>query len=521
MFFWDHLLVNLMNSHLKKAAMFKFVIITLFSVVFIPFSRCINIDVFSVPSTSKQGSPVTLTCSAGSDRNLIGEYLLAWSKNGRFITIKDQLVDPTLNRSDVETLYQVRLSSLNNIIVSDILFQSVHKTDAGVYECGLYGSDPRDGPSVAAASRSGLLDVLYYPSKPFPLCQPRYVRYHLRYHRPVTLVCTSEIGNPPIQFLWSKTTNDQKSSKTLLAIERLGNNTISSELTLNDSIIGNQNSVFTCMTINSESFPESGSSCSINVNVVIPFRVSIYPNEVRTLVGETANFKCRVQNRMYGRSGTDKDSNSEEDKSGTDIQWSTEPPMMNSSRIIIVDNTLQVKDLREADNGTVVSCYALFEDRWFESRSILYTYLPMEQASPETQGFNTSATRAAWVLGTLLLITVLILTRMILRNRSLTQTDRKLINSESQGQDGYQELEINSVASPKYTDLKIRTNNREAATENNEEYTYIDKPNDQETRLVRTEEVYDYAETERYEMHIGGPKQPKYINKPFKPHPVV
>ena len=359
-----------------------------------PLSECINIDVFSVPSTSKQGSAVTLMCNAGADRNLIGNYLLAWSKNGQLITVGDQLVDPTLNRSNVDPFYQVRLSKLTNIIVSDILFQSVHKLDAGVYECGLYESDPRNDPSVAVASRSGMLDVFYYPPEPFPLCQPQNVRYHLR---PVTLKCTSEIGNPPVQLMWSKTI-DQKTSTTLFGIERRGNDTISSDLTLNAAIVGDQNSVFTCM-INSESFPESESSCSINVNVVPPFRVSIYPNEVRTFVGETADFRCRVHNGMYGRSGTDKDISSEEDKDNTEIQWSTEPPILNSSRTTIVDNTLQVKGARESDNGTVISCFALFEDRLvrIQVNSIhLLNYGPSKSWSTKLQYICDSCCLDTW-----------------------------------------------------------------------------------------------------------------------------
>ena len=112
---------------------------------------------------------------------------------------------------------------------------------------------------------------------------------------------------------------------------------------------------------------------------------------------------------------------------------------------------------------------------------------------------------------------------MILKYRNLRQsTDfSKLINSESQQQTGYQELEIKSVASPKYTDLKTRANNRVTGVEHNEEYVYVEEPSDQGTRPVSTEELYDYAETETCEINLGGSRQPKYINKPFKPHPVV
>ena len=509
--------------------MFKFVIIL--GACFIPLFQCSNIDIFSVPSTSKQGSAVSLMCTADVNRKTDGmksDYLMAWSKDGQLITVAgDKLVNSSQNRDDVDLSYSHRPSfTMIVIIENNILFQSVQKTDAGVYECGLYESDPRNGSSVAIAARDGMLDVFYYPPEPFPLCQPRNVRYNLRYERPVTLKCISDIGSPPVQLVWSKTIKDQETSTPLFGIARQENDTVSSDLTLNGTILDNQNSVFTC-TIISESFSESGSSCSITVNVVSPFRVSIYPNEVRTFVGETADFRCRVVlNGKYGRSGEDKDSSSREDKDGTEIQWSTDPPMLNSSRIIIVNSTLQVKDVQELDNGTVVSCYALLQDRWFESTSILYTYTS-DQASPEAQGFSTSCAAAtAWILsffisGILLLITLVILIWVIFKYRNLKQAqsadfpnlDRKPIESVSQQQTEYRELRTQSVASPTYTDLKTRADDQATDVENNEDYTYVDEPNDQGTRPVSTDELYDYAD--ETEINLEGPRQPEYVNKPF------
>ena len=520
--------------------MFKLVI-TL-SIVFIPLCQCINIDVFTVPPSSKEGSVARLECSANvNSGNLllfipIGREngLIAWSKDGQLIAVADQKVNTLKNRTDVILSANRRtISGLdkNNILIETaIVFQSVQKTDAGVYECGLYESDPRNGSSKALAARDGMLEVFYYPLEPFPLCQPRTVRYDLRYQRPVTLKCTSEIGNPSVQLFWSKTIKDQEAS--LFGIDRQENDTISSELTLNGTVLDDQNSVFTC-TIVSESFSESESSCSVTVNVVSPFRVSIYPNEVRTFVGETADFRCRVVHKgMYGHSGEDNDSSSREDKDSTEIQWSTDPRMLNSSRIIIVNNTLQVKDVQESENGTVISCYALFQDRWFEATSILYIYT-LDQSSSGAQGFSTSCAAAtAWVLsffisGVLLLITLVILIWVIFKYRNLKQIqsahfpnlERKPIESESQQQAEYRELRVQSVASPTYTDLKTRTDDQVTDAENNEDYTYVDEPNDRETRPVSTEELYDYAD--ETEINQEGPRQPEYVNKPFKPNPVV
>ena len=499
-------------------SMTTFKLLTTFGIIFMPLSQCYI--AITVPPSAKQGSAVRLKCTADANRNNV----VAWSKNGQLIVVEGRLVNTKLQRDDVNPLYTstTRPDGGSYSIESNIMFQSVQKTDTGVYECGLYESDPRSGSSVVIDAKDGMLDVLYYPPEPFPLCQPRNVRFkiNMRYERSVTLKCTSETGNPPVQLEWLKTTKDQITPTPMFGNEHRENDMISSDLTLTGSIVDDQNCVFTC-TVSSESFlPERRSSCSVNINVVSPIRVSIYPNEVRTFVGETADFRCRAHS-MHGSSMED----------STEIQWSTEPAVHNSSRVVIAGNTLQVKDVRESDNGTVVSCYALFEDRWFESMSVLYTYT-LDQASPTgfSKSYGTPGT--AWILsffisGILLLITLVILIWVIFKYRNLKQAqsadfpnlDRKPIESVSQQQTEYRELRIKSVASPTYTDLKIRANNQVTDVENNEEYTYVDEPNGQGTRPVSTDELYDYAD--ETEINLEGPRQPEYVNKPFKPNPAV
>ena len=492
----------------NSITMFK--LLTTFGIIFIPLFQC-NIDVFSVPSSSIEGSAVRLECTADADRNNAGdmEALIAWSKDGQFIVVGGQLVNTSgLQRDDVDPSYTLRavIPYGPYVIESNIMFQSVQKTDAGVYECGLYESEPRSGSSAAIAARDGMLDVFYYPPEPFPLCQPRNVLFNMRYQRFVTLKCTSDIGNPLVQLAWFKTTKDQKTSTPMFGNEHQENGMISSSLTLNGSIVDDQDNVFKC-TVFSESFLPERSSCSINVNIVSPFHVSIYPNEVRTFVGETADFRCRAHS-THGESM----------ENSTGIQWSTEPAVLNSSRVVIAGNTLQVKDVQESDNGTVLSCYALFEDRWFESMSVLYTYT-LDQASPadfsESYGAPTAWILAFFTAGILFLITLLILIWVIFKYRNFKQTrdtkfpnlDRKPIESKSQ-QAEYRELDIKSVASPTYSDLKTRTDDQVTDAERNEEYTYVDEPNDQATRPVSTEELYDYAETE---VNPEEPREPDYV----------
>ncbi|XP_072048015.1 uncharacterized protein [Amphiura filiformis] len=175
-----------------------------------------------------------------------------------------------------------QLISLNNIIVAQdndraflarrtladgamvyfLTITNVQRADTGMYYCKVIHTADNN----VAASGEVSVQVQYFPSEEYPLCNPDASSEEpviVTAGRSLTLNCTSERGNPPVFIQWSQTGTGVLPKATL--VEQ--GNIIYSELIVTPNR-QDDNTLFLC-EITSPAFPDLVSTCHIGPVIVI------------------------------------------------------------------------------------------------------------------------------------------------------------------------------------------------------------------------------------------------------------
>ena len=291
--------------------------------------QAVYIDYFFVsPTHPVEGDSVTFECSSYSYYAKYGIPNMIWSKDGHELTKNDVFLDEEFRSGTDSRLRWSRYGSVLTIM-------NVSRNDSGTYKCSLHDSGT-DG--LVRDERYSHVEVLYYPSNEYPICA---VQANLS---STTVTCTSEIGNPAVFLHWvveSKLINDY------LPVTNEANGHVGSKFAIKNVLIRSAD-VFTCTVISSE-FTLSR-SCTLHGSEML--HAYILPSHMIVNASSAAEFTCQTNFKPIK------------------WFWTTEPPIR-LSRQLISDFHLRIEPVLAEDNGMLISCYALFEDRWLKANATL------------------------------------------------------------------------------------------------------------------------------------------------------
>ncbi len=266
----------------------------------------------------------------------------------------------------------------------------VMRNDSGLYGCLVFDSLT----NRIEHSNQQVISVLYYPNTSYPQCTPAIQRAHIGSQ--TTLRCVSEEGNPPVSLQWgSQNEALNKSSTQRQETVYTQNGLIISELQLTTTFT-DINDEYTC-EIHSSTFPEKLQTCSIVLQLTLPYSVSVYPFQVHVNSGESVQFECRIRNTLETSEAWD---------------WNTEPSLDQSKVLLSDRNTLQIRNVEKSDNGTVVFCHALLDGQWFHSTGAIL-FVQEKQSTlrriTETPDQLTSSSPTGWIAGFVVILILFII----------------------------------------------------------------------------------------------------------------
>ena len=443
------------------------------------------------PTNPKEGDTVTFICR--SIYAYILNFEIIWSKNGNELTKNDIFVDDGFgNRTNTNVEWfrdEIQLT-----------IDNVSRSDSGVYTCSLYqsleyyydrySSDylklPRDEWSPFD------VDVSYYPSTKFPMCAVK------SNQTSTDFVCTSEIGNPGVSLHWIV---ESELITDYLPVLHKDDEHVESEFAIKNWQIRSTD-VFTC-TVNSSEFYVLR-NCSLHGNNI--FHAYIVPPSLTVKTPDAAKFTCQTNVEPIN------------------WFWKTEP-QIKQSRQHLSTSQLRIEPVIAEDNGTSVSCYALFEDRWLQAHAEL-TVLSnsLGKSSPRSGSEHQGNPSLPWVvlfvvalIAFAISVTVNIIcyrktkncnSPITLQQKSASADEPKVhegikVKRVEEKEEEYTDLNLENKASEDYTGLNVGAmsaryvnrgfkDNKKGGVTDAELYDYPEQ--DDQKRSKQDEEVYSNVE---------------------------
>ena len=400
------------------------------------------------PTNPREGDTVTFTCESIYAYRTNCE--IVWSKNGEELTRNNNFVDADFgNRTDtrVEWLrYKIELTIGN-----------VSRRDTGVYTCSVYRQDfstyyynyysySSDYFELSPDVRPITVNVSYYPNSRFPMCA---VRSNLT---STNLICISETGNPAVFLHWM-VVSEMITYYLPMAYEDDGH--LNSEFTIKNWQIRSTD-VFTC-TVNSSEFSLSR-SCSLYGHDI--FHAHIVPPSLTVQASNAAEFTCQANVEPI------------------DWLWKTKP-QISQLRQHLSASQLRIEPVIAEDNGTSVSCYALFEDPWLQANAEL-TVLPNNHdalggLSPGSKSERQGNSNLLWIALFVIVLTALVISvtvniicyrntknsnppislplKSTLADELKVHNDMKVKTTDKEEE--YTDLNLGNEASKEYTGLNV------------------------------------------------------------------
>ena len=151
---------------------------------------------------------------------------------------------------------------LSESIVHFMTITGVTKEDEGRYVCKILGNDLTTIKTSAVD-----IKIMYFPKVPNPKCAPLGEQlYRVLEGRLVTLNCSSEKGNPPVQIDWSR--NGNQEVEPYAEVNRPDSDVIYKIVTFRPRL-NDDSAIFTCK-VTSTMFPGQKQQCHIGPLKVIP-----------------------------------------------------------------------------------------------------------------------------------------------------------------------------------------------------------------------------------------------------------
>ena len=380
-----------------------------------------------------------------------------------------------------------------------IVISPVTRNDSGQYGCLVLDENNMElDISYQIRDEDRRLSVIYFPTHAFPECSPPIVRVPLGSQ--VTLSCISEQANPPVDLRWNSQNEAMNQSAHRAEVQSDKNGFVTSELTLSTTL-SDINDMYTC-TIYSERFLNKIQTCSISVKTIWPVSLLVYPDESFVNIGSSLQFSCSASYATRGGPNAK-------------IEWNMEPPITDASRVAINGNVLQITDIQAVDDATLIYCYALFEDQWFQSapakvfvNDLAMVTLPSQRNSTSTLS-RTTESQSGWIVVfalTVLLCAIfaIVIIFLFLKLKKIQSGDKMPVSSVATANNGkdesnYAGLQQSDMKQQEYTELQI-----------------VLSPNVDENITKTTdnleEQEYDYAYTETHPTDDVTSEQHTYGN---------
>ena len=306
------------------------------------------------PREPYEMSSLQVTCYVNRDRNDFKVYdykniltLELW-KDDHVIARHDQIVDPEL-RNSTRVFTQSSVSFPPDSLFVGYLglhFVPAIRKDTGNYQC-IFNStiDNSQFNKTVYRSEPYLITVRYYPD---PICSPA---VNVNKGAETTVSCSVLEGtNVPVKVEWTMSAN-------AVNLTAVSNESIVRE---NGSLTSNLTVVTADADINGELTCEISNTyvsktCSIPIKTIWP-SLSVNPGELVADIGSDATFTCMFQFLVNDEATW---------------EWHTTPPI-ESSRSVLLADTLTIRELGENDNETTITCFALFSERWLKADAKLF-----------------------------------------------------------------------------------------------------------------------------------------------------
>ncbi|XP_072030588.1 uncharacterized protein [Amphiura filiformis] len=426
----------------------------------------------------KEGGTVDIFCL--SYDAYIDNLDLVWSKDGDELTRNGTFIDELGKRPDIDLSY--------SWYESYITIGNVSRRDSGNYTCSVH----HQGEKYPLVVESVILNVLYYPKSEFPLCSVKPETPNSQ----LALSCLSEIGNPAVSVDW-EIESAQVQVSEVPSTSNQEEEFVTSEITITSTQIRSKD-VFTC-SLNSSEFSISR-KCSLHGYSIL-YAIHVIPSSLSVDVFEKAEYSCKTNLTHV-----------------IPIKrvWVTEPEVPQSRRFF-TDSTLRIAPVLAEDNGTLVTCFALFESNNVRADAILWvnhgdhssvksSTMETEQGDSATQEERKGESTTAWIA---MFVVVLILWIISIAFGVIWYRKVKKLSPKASSQKGqvdyqgktetdgenYMDLSPEQRPSEVYTDLNL-----EGAVSTQ----YANKGCVQETKRGGNVDVelYDYPEDDEVYLNI-------------------
>ena len=311
--------------------------------------------------------------------------------------------------------------------------------------------------------------------------------------------CTSEVGNPAVSLHWMV---ESEMITNYLPISYEDDGHVKSELAIKNWQIRSAD-VFTC-SVNSSEFNVLR-NCSLYGNEI--FHAHIVPPSLTVKTSSAAEFTCQTNVEPI------------------DWFWKTKP-QITQSRQHSSASQLRIEPVLAEDNGSSVSCYALFEDRWLLANAELtVSSNSLGNLSPRSGSEHLGNSSLPWIaLFVVALIALVISVTLNIVCYRKTKNSKPSVNSPSmsasvhedkvhqdtkaktvvENEEDYTDLNLGSKATEEYTGLNVgamsaryvnrgfKDNNKKGGVTDAELYDYPEQ--DDKTSPKQNEEVYSNVE---------------------------
>ena len=279
-----------------------------------------------------QNGRVRLRCRF---QGLQPHHIVIWTKNNKTVSRGQEV---TGDRFTIDPLRYVIIGGYRKGYY-DLRIWDVMRLDTGNYSCSVYeqpSSNVTDRGALLLQSRTSKVTVYYLPPMSFPEC-PVEIRYRGLKVGETVPVCHSQKGFPPISLYLERPQDDSRVSVDTQSASDF----IFVTLNITESDNG---MMYWCKAVSKE-FPYFNNRCQVGpLTVVFTPRAVIRPLKYAIHEREDAVFVCEIESSPVPAK----------------VVWTIYPPI-ESNRIELYDDnrTLQIKGIRNEDDGRLMSCMAI------------------------------------------------------------------------------------------------------------------------------------------------------------------